>query len=85
MTKRKLEPESHLAKFVRKHRKSLGYNQEQFALRVGVGLNFIRDLEQGKISVRLDKANEVLAFFGYELVPQLKSHAPMKTDEVDLK
>lgn len=85
MTKRKLNPQSHLAKFVREQRKSLGYSQEQFALRVGVGLNFIRDLEQGKISLRLDKANEVLAFLGYELVPMLKSNGSIKSNGTDSK
>jgi y4mF family transcriptional regulator len=70
--KRLLDPNSPIANFVKAKRKALGYTQEQFALRVGVGLNFIRDIEQGKISIRLDKANEVMNFFGYELVPQIK-------------
>ena len=39
----------------------------EFSRRVGVGLRFIRDLEQGKPSVRLDKVNQVLAFLGHHL------------------
>ena len=39
----------------------------EFSKRVGVGLRFIRDLEQGKSSVRLDKVNQVLEFLGHHL------------------
>ena len=51
-----------VARFVRKQRKQLGYSQEEFALRVGVGLRFLKSLEQGKKSVRLDKVNQVLNY-----------------------
>lgn len=77
--KKNLQPNSHIASFVREQRKALGYNQELFALRVGVGLNFIRDLEQGKISLRLDKIIEVLNFFGYELIPLPKKTVTTKS------
>lgn len=70
--KRINNPHSPIAVFVKNQRKELGYTQEQFALRVGVGLMFLRDLEQGKPSVRLDKVNEVLNYFGYEASPSLK-------------
>ena len=43
--------------------------QEQLAEKAGVGLRFIRDLEQGKESLRLDKVNQVLALFGYRVAP----------------
>lgn len=36
-------------------------------LQVGVGLRFVRDLEQGKKTLRMDKVNAVLALFGKEL------------------
>ena len=52
-----------IAYFVREQRKKLSYSQEDFALRVGVGLRFIKDLEQGKQTVRLDKVNQVLNYF----------------------
>jgi len=48
-------------------RKSAGLTQIEFSKRVGVGLRFIRDLEQGKPSVRLDKVNQVLTFLGHHL------------------
>ena len=44
----------------------------------GVGLNFVRQLEQGKPTLRMDKVNQVLAMFGYEL-------APVRTDELNEK
>lgn len=48
-------------------RKSSGLNQIEFAKRAGVGLRFVRDLEQGKTTVRMDKLNQLLDFFGYHL------------------
>ena len=52
---------------IKQLRKQAGLTQQEFARRVGVGLRFIRDLEQGKPSVRLDKVNQVLAFLGHHL------------------
>lgn len=43
--------------------------QEEFAMRAGLGLRFVRELEQGKETVRLDKVNQALAMFGMEAVP----------------
>lgn len=56
-----------LARFVKERRKAFGLTQPEMAERAGVGLRFVRDLEQGKKSVRLDKVNEVLWLFGYEV------------------
>lgn len=53
--------------FVKAKRKELGLTQEDLALNAGVGLNFVRDLEQGKKTLRLDKVNDVLALFGKEV------------------
>ncbi|HAC16018.1 MAG TPA: transcriptional regulator [Bacteroidetes bacterium] len=61
-----------LSKFVKKRRKSLGLTQEDLSFKAGVGLRFVRDLEQGKESLRMDKVNQVLTLFGHELGP-LKS------------
>ncbi len=58
-----------LAKFVKERRKILGLTQEDLAEKAGVGLRFVRDLEQGKESLRMDKVNQVLALFGHELSP----------------
>lgn len=58
-----------LSEFVRNRRKSLGMTQPELAVKAGTGLRFIRDLEQGKKTLRMDKVNQVLALFGYELGP----------------
>jgi hypothetical protein len=42
------------------------------AMKSGVGLNFVRELEQGKATVRMDKVAQVFNLFGYELIPQKK-------------
>jgi len=56
-----------LGKKIQELRKQTGLNQIEFAKRVGVGLRFVRDLEQGKPSVRMDKVNQVLEFLGHRL------------------
>lgn len=61
-----------IAEFVKKHRKEAGLTQEEFAMRSGLGLRFIRDLEQGKPTVRMDKVNVALNMFGMEAVPGKK-------------
>lgn len=56
-----------IGKRVKELRKMAKLTQVEFAKRAGVGLRFIRDLEQGKATVRLDKVNQVLEFFGYHI------------------
>ena len=56
-----------LTKFIKDKRKNLGLTQISLAEKAGVGLRFIRDLEQGKSSLRLDKVNQVLDLFGSEV------------------
>jgi y4mF family transcriptional regulator len=58
-----------LAKFLKAKRRALGLNQRDLADRAGVGLRFIRDMEQGKPTLRLDKVNQVLALFGHRMEP----------------
>ena len=53
-------------------RKEHGLTQVDLAMRSGVGLNFVRELEQGKATVRMDKVAQVFNLFGYELIPQKK-------------
>ena len=55
--------------FVKRRRKALGLTQPELANRAGVGLRFIRDLEQGKETLRLDKVNQVLSLFGHRMEP----------------
>ena len=59
--------ESKLSLFVKEKRKQLKLTQPELAERAGVGLRFIRELEQRKQTVRLDKVNQVLALFGSEM------------------
>ncbi len=61
-----------IAQFVRESRKAAGLTQEEFAFRSGLGLRFVRELEQGKPTVRMDKVNIALAMFGMEAVPGRK-------------
>ena len=56
--------------FLKKRRKLLHLTQEELAQRAGVGLRFIREMEQGKQTLRLDKVNQVLSLFGHRMVPQ---------------
>jgi len=58
-----------IAQYIKKERKKAGLTQEEFALRSGLGLRFVRELEQGKETVRLDKVNQALRMFGMEAVP----------------
>ena len=58
-----------IAAFIRENRKAAGLTQEEFAIRSGLGLRFVHELEQGKKTVRLDKVNQALAMFGMEAVP----------------
>lgn len=61
-----------IGKFIKENRKAAGLTQEEFALRSGLGLRFVRELEQGKPTVRMDKVNQALAMFGMEAVPGRK-------------
>lgn len=58
-----------LVQFVKQRRKQLRMTQVDLAERAGVGLRFVRDLEQGKETLRMDKVNQVLALFGHILAP----------------
>jgi y4mF family transcriptional regulator len=55
--------------FIKRQRKLHGLNQAELARRAGVGLRFIRELEQGKPTLRMDKVNQVLRLFGKTLGP----------------
>ena len=65
-----------LSKFVKAMRKQYNLTQVELSEKSGVGLRFVRELEQGKQTLRLDKVNQVLSLFDYEVgaVPMIKSH-----------
>ena len=58
-----------IGNYIKEERKKAGLTQEEFAMRAGLGLRFVRELDQGKETVRLDKVNQALAMFGKEAVP----------------
>ncbi|MBO5085971.1 MAG: helix-turn-helix transcriptional regulator [Paludibacteraceae bacterium] len=58
-----------IAEFIKTMRKQYHLTQIDLSEKSGVGLRFIRDLEQGKETLRLDKLNQVLNLFGYEVGP----------------
>ena len=63
-------PKSQLSLTVKQLRKEYGLTQEDLAMKSGVGLNFVRNLEQGKPTLRMDKVNQLLDLFNYEPVAQ---------------
>lgn len=63
---------NNLSTTVKLLRKQYNLTQEELSLKSGVGLRFVRDLEQGKETLRLDKVNQLLDFFNYEMVATSK-------------
>ncbi len=61
-----------IAEYIKQKRKEEGLTQEEFAIRSGLGLRFVRELEQGKETVRMDKVNQALSMFGMKAVPGRK-------------
>lgn len=55
--------------FLKQKRKETNLTQQELAQKAGVGLRFVREVEQGKNSIRLDKLNNILSLFGYEAGP----------------
>ncbi len=55
--------------FIKERRSAAGLTQVQLAKKAGVGLRFVRDLEQGKQSLRTETVNKVLRLFGKCLGP----------------
>lgn len=58
-----------IGNYIRTERRKAGLTQEEFAVRSGLGLRFVRELERGKQTVRLDKVNQALQMFGKQAVP----------------
>lgn len=58
-----------ISEFVKQRRNNAKLTQPELAAKAGVGLRFLRDLEQGKPTLRMDKVNQVLQLFGHELGP----------------
>ena len=62
-----------LSIFVKEMRREHGLTQEDLAQKASVGLRFVRDLEQGKQTLRMDKINQVLLLFGCEVGAVVKN------------
>jgi y4mF family transcriptional regulator len=58
-----------LSTFIKQKRNISGLTQPELAKKAGVGLRFVREVEQGKETLRLDKVNQVFNLFGYEMGP----------------
>lgn len=58
-----------ISEFVKEKRSAAKLTQPELAEKAGVGLRFLRELEQGKQTLRIDKINQVLRLFGYEVGP----------------
>ena len=63
---------NNLSTTVKLLRKQYNLTQEELSLKSGVGLRFVRYLEQGKETLRLDKVNQLLDFFNYEMLATSK-------------
>lgn len=64
-----MDTNTSIADFIKMQRKMAGLSQKEFALKSGLGLRFIRELEQGKQTLRLDKVDQALAMFGHHAAP----------------
>lgn len=69
---------SNIAAFVKYNREKLSFTQEKLAEMAGVGIHFIRDLEQGRSALRLDKVNQVLNVFGHQVTTTPNTIDPYK-------
>ena len=56
-----------LSKYVKAMRKKYNLTQVELSEKSGVGLRLVRELEQGKQTLRLDKVNQILNLFGSEV------------------
>ncbi len=71
-----METPTNIAAFVKFNREKLKLTQEKLAEISGVGIHFIRNLEQNRAGLRFDKVNQVLAVFGFHLAPSANAHDP---------
>jgi len=66
---------THLAKIIKEKRKVHNLTQLDLSQKSGLGLRLIREIEQGKTSMRMDKVNQLLDLFGMELAPTTKHNS----------
>lgn len=73
---------TNLSIIVKQRRKQNNLTQTELALKAGVGLRFVRDLEQGKTTLRMDKVNDVLRLFGEELGVEKMDREKLLNNEI---
>ena len=56
-----------ISQFIRQKRKEANLTQEELSQKAGVGLRLVREIEQGKTTMRVDKVNQILSLFGAEI------------------
>ena len=60
--------------YLKQQRKQANLSQQELAAKAGVGLRLVREIEQGKTTMRMDKVNQILALFGAELIVNPKAN-----------
>lgn len=68
--------QNNFSDYIKSMRKQFNLTQVDLSEKSGVGLRFVRELEQGKKTLRLDKVNQVLNLFGSEV-----GVVPLKKDD----
>ncbi|MHC5354187.1 helix-turn-helix domain-containing protein [Myroides sp. LJL115] len=71
--------------FVKQKRNGLELTQQDLVLNAAIGLRFVRDLEQGKKRLRLNKVHDVLALFGREVGVMDKTRVMARKTNIDFK
>lgn len=66
---------NNISTLVKRLRKEYGMTQEELSMKSGLGLRFVRELEQGKATLRMDKVNQLLDLFNYEMSAQPKAQS----------
>lgn len=75
-----------LKDFIKEKRRQANLTQPELAEKAGVGLRFIREMEQGKETLRMDKVNQVLKLFGYQLGPaKMSRDYPLQAEPAQFK
>lgn len=64
----KFAKNNEISTFMKKRRKELGLTQQEFSIRTGLGLNTVRDIEQGKLTGRLSTYIKALSMLGCKLI-----------------
>jgi len=70
-----------LSEFIKEKRKQTNLTQQDLADKAGVGLRFVREMEQGKTTLRMDKVNQVLRLFGHEMAPTVMNREKLLSYE----